>query len=229
MAPPLSQRPHGRSGNHSDYQAAFLQHVHRLLQLGYESLVPADYEHSEEDDITGDLCKHMRHLTEMAPTERWMARFSIHDQDPGNDVPSVKTGLPRKGKRRPKIDIRIVCKHRVPNRGYCIEAKRLYRGDSVSEYANDEGVGAFICGDYASNDGCGGMIGYVQTGEVVDWINKLEAKLGSYPHVVRQTDGSTRSSVSFKSGPELCFSSRHRRDSGDTIELIHVMLVLRAG
>jgi hypothetical protein len=191
-------------------------------------VTPAEYELSEEDDITGDLCKHMKYLTEDSPSERWMARFSIHDQDPSNEVLSTTTAKPRKGKRRPRIDVRIVCKHRVPNRGYCIEAKRLYRSDSVSKYVDDEGVGAFICGDYAKNDGFGGMIGYVQSGDVQEWLNKIEANLGSAPHLIRQLNGAATVPTSFRKGPTICFLSRHWRNSGEVIDLTHVIFVFRA-
>lgn len=210
----------GGSKNRADYQSAFIQRVHQLLQLAYESLDPAAYESSEEDDITGDLCKYMKHLTEIAPAERWMARFSIHDQDPSNDVISEKTGMPRKGKRRPKIDVRIVCKHQIPNRGYCIEAKRLYRGDSVSQYVNDEGVGAFICGEYANSDDFGGMIGYVQKDAIADWVTKIDAKLATET----STTSKCLESVRFKKGPKNCYTSTHLRESARDIQLVHVML-----
>ncbi len=227
MASPHSKNPTGGSGNRADYQAAFLQRVHRLLQLAYESLTPADYETSEEDDITGDLCRHMNFLTEVAPAERWMARFAVKDQDPSNDVPCAVTGRIRKGKRRPKIDIRIVCKHLTPNRGYCIEAKRLYRSDSVSEYTNDEGVGAFVCGDYATNDDFGGMLGYVQVDAIEKWLPKIESKLQRRPDLQLNRDGKVWGSMNFRRGPKVCFASRHRRDSGREICLIHVMLAFR--
>lgn len=223
MASPLSHASTGRSDNRSDYQAAFLQRVHRLLQLAYESLTPADYQEAEEDDITGDLCKHMKLLTEAAPTERWMARFSIHDQDPSNDVPSAKTGAPRKGKRRPKIDIRIVCKHQTPNLGFCIEAKRLYRSDSVSEYVDGEGIGAFICGEYAKNDDFGGMMGYVQVGKVEDWLHKIESKLETHASLMIGQGGSAWGGIKFARGPKFCFGSNHQRDSGSQIKLIHAI------
>ena len=184
--PPFKSR--GRSDNRADYQTAFLQRVHRILQLAYESLTPANYQTAEEDDITGDLCKHMKHLTEIAPTERWMGQFSIHDQDPSSGVTSAKTGLPRKGKRRPKIDIRIVCKQQVPNRGYCVEAKRLYRSDSVSQYLEDEGIGAFIVEEYAKDDDCGGMIGYVQTGSLETWTAKIQTRLQQLDHLHRDPE-----------------------------------------
>ncbi len=223
MPLPTSSQPRGLSENRADYQAAFLQRVHRLLQLAYESLKPGDYQHAEEDDITGDLCRHMKHLTEIAPSEKWMSRFSIHDQDPSNDVAAAKTGKPRKGKRRPKIDVRLVCKHRVPNRGYCVEAKRLYRSDSVSEYVDDEGVGAFICGDYAKDDDFGGMIGYIQTESLHMWLPKIEAKLGKHSSLRPSKNGNAWEPAKFKNGPVVTLKSLHQRESEQGITLIHVM------
>lgn len=224
MASSHSSQQLGHSDNRADYQAALLRRVHRLLQVAYESLTPSDYQKAEEDDITGDLCKHMKHLTEVAPTDRWMAHFSVHDQDPSNDVSSSKTGKPRKGKRRPKIDVRLGCKHRVPNRGYCIEAKRLYRSDSVSEYVDDEGVGAFICGDYAKDDDCGGMIGYVQSETISRWLPKIEAKLAGQSNLLRTKSGKTWERSGFTGGPRECFASLHKRANGSEIRLFHVML-----
>ena len=221
---PLPLQPAGRSSNSADYQTAFLERIHRLLQLGYESLTPADYEHAEEDDITGDLCKHMIFLTETAPSEKWMSRFSVKDQDPSNDVASEKTGLPRKGKRRPKIDIRIVCKHQTPNRGYCIEAKRLYRSDSVSEYVGDEGVGAFICGDYGKNDDFGGMLGYVQEVKTDEWLSKIETKLKLRADVKVAESAAAMLRVNFSKGPRQVFQSWHERSNGRDIKLYHVFL-----
>jgi hypothetical protein len=224
---PSPLQPAGRSSNNSDYQTAFLQRVHRLLQLGYESLTPADYQQAEEDDITGDLCKQMIFLTEVAPSEKWMSRFSVKDQDPSNDVASERTRLPRKGKRRPKIDIRIVCKHQTPNRGYCIEAKRLYRSDSVSKYVGDEGVGAFICGDYGKNDSFGGMLGYVQSGKTDDWLPKIETKLLTDASVNRSAGSKPLVPVKFAKGPKQCFTSTHNRFNGQMITLCHVMFLFR--
>lgn len=211
-------------GNRADYQAAFLGHVHRLIQLAYESLTPANYQASEEDDITGDLCKHMKFLTEDAPTERWMRQFSIHDQDPVNDIKAVKTGQVRKGKRRPRMDIRLVSKSATRTQHFCIEAKRLYRSDSVSEYVDDAGVGAFVCDEYASNDECGGMIGYIQSESSEYWLSKIEKKIRQLASGKKFSDTDVWSEAVFRTGPKICYKSHHRRDSGNSIVLFHVML-----
>src|SRR6185369_17948879 len=141
----------GKTTNRDLYRASFLHHVHCLLQAGYEAMTPAEFTQAEEDDITGELCKHMKHLTEEQPTERWMTHYSVHDQDPVNNVVNNDMEI-RRGKRRPKLDIRLVSKAQVPNIVFCIEAKRLYRSRSLEEYTGDEGLGAFIAEYYAARD-----------------------------------------------------------------------------
>ncbi len=214
----------GSSDNRADYQKAFVGRIHQLLQLAYESLDTEAYARSEEDDITGDLCKSMKHLTEVEPSERWMGFYSVHDQDPSNDVVSPKTGQVRKGKRRPKIDVRLVCKLSIPNQAFCIEAKRLYRSDSVSQYVDDEGIGAFVCGEYAQNEDCGGMLGYIQAEDLDHWVSRIEAKLDDDPRVLISSDDKKLSRTRFARGPAESFVSLHRRNDGRAIVLYHVML-----
>jgi hypothetical protein len=213
-----------QSDNRDDYRSAFLGQVHRLLSLGYAALNPLDFAQSEEDSITGELCKHMKVLTEERPTEPWMGLYSVHDQDPVNDACDEKTGNVRKGSGRPKLDVRLVNKSRVPNSGFCIEAKRLYRSDSVSEYVNDEGLGAFVNSYYASSDSVSGMIGYVQCDSVDNWLDKLNKKIGEArgkrfrsKGIVTQISAKPKQDsvplrkVVFFGGPEHVYHSRHAR------------------
>jgi hypothetical protein len=60
-----------------------------------------------------------------------------------------------------------------------IEAKRFYKGNkwSTFDYLNDnEGIGRFLLGKYSKNEEYGGMIGYVQNGNLQKII--LNVKLG---------------------------------------------------
>jgi hypothetical protein len=211
----------GQTANRDIYRRTFLRHVHRLLQLGYESLIPTEFTHAEEDDITGKICERMKELTEVSPTEKWMARYSIHDQDPVNKVTAAQTGKERRGKRRPKLDIRLVCKSRVPNTQFCVEAKRLYCSNSVSEYMDDEGLGAFMGDYYAKDDDAAGMLGYVQTDCVDGWLAKVQKKLSQDSTVVTAW-GSSK----FHGGPPHTYLTVHRRANGDRkIEIFHVFFV----
>jgi len=193
------------------------------LQLGYESLSPSKFTNSEEDDITGELCKYMKVLTEEKPTERWMSRYSVHDQDPVNDVVNPETGKIRRGKRRPKLDVRLVSKSRVPNIRFCIEAKRLYRSGSVKEYADDEGLGAFVDEYYAEHDDAAGMLGYVQTDSIAKWLGKVEACLAQETSLEKSPPGKVWCLSRFPKGPPVTYLSLHRRiKSGRKLDVFHV-------
>lgn len=215
--------PADHSSNRDSYRATFLGHVHRLLQLGYESLIPTAFTNAEEDDITGELCRHMKVLTEEQPTERWMSRYSVHDQDPVNDVVNSETGKVRRGKRRPKLDIRLAGKSRVPNTRFCIEAKRLYRSGSLKEYTDDEGLGAFVAEYYAKGDDAAGMLGYVQSGSVAEWLGKLEAGLAQEISLEKGPQGEVWILSQFPEGPPSTYLSFHCRSaSGRRLDVFHV-------
>lgn len=211
------------SSNRDAYRATFLRHVHRLLLLGYESLTPSAFTDAEEDDITGELCKHMKLLTEEQPSERWMTRYSVHDQDPVNEVVNPETGKVRRGKRRLKLDIRLVSKSRVPNIRFCVEAKRLYRSGSVKEYTDDEGLGAFIDEYYAEHDDAAGMLGYVQTDSITEWLGKVEKTLSQETSLEKGSHGEVWSLSRIPKGPPDTYLSIHRRSkSGRKLNVFHI-------
>lgn len=225
MAAPAQKRTN-LSANRDVYRQAFFGHVHRLLQLGYESLSTTTLKDAEEDDITGLLCRRMKQLTEVEPTERWMMHFSVHDQDPVNDVLDTAGKKLRRGKRRPKLDIRLVSKTRVPNTRFCVEAKRLYRSDSLKDYLDHEGLGAFVQEYYARDDDAAGMLGYAQTSPLSEWIGKLEAKLEEDGSLRKTSKTKTWVLSTFAHGPASTYLSRHyRAKSKSEIEIFHTFFV----
>jgi hypothetical protein len=214
------------SGNRADYRKAFLGHVHQLLRAGYAALTPSDFTNAEEDDITGELCKHMTYLTEVAPTSRWMARYSIHDQHPVNDVKNEKDGTARRGKRRPRLDIRIVQQTRFPKVSFSIEAKRLYRSDSTADYMDDEGLNAFVQEYYAKDDDACGMLGYVQRATMRDWAAKLEARLAKEPSVIRSVSSAPWCETATETAGVSTYLSRHKRPgTGRPLDIHHMLLL----
>jgi hypothetical protein len=220
--PSSKRQPASQTANRDAYRGSFLRHVHRLLQLGYESLVPTGFTNAEEDDITGEICKHMKRLTEEEPSEKWMAHYSIHDQDPVNDKLHPVTSKVRRGKWRPRLDIRLVNKASVPNPRFCVEAKRLYRSDSVTEYMDDEGLGAFVGGYYAKTDSAAGMVGYVQVGSIADWLPKIQRKLSENTNSQSHTNGEVWRLSRFRQGPLHTYQSFHRRhNTSSQLEVLH--------
>jgi hypothetical protein len=216
------------SGNRADYRKAFLGHVHKLLRASYATLAPTKFTNAEEDDITGELCRHMKHLTEVAPTSPWMERYSIHDQDPVNDATREDGGTIRRGKRRPRLDIRIVQQTRAPKPSFSIEAKRLYRSDSVAAYMDEEGLNAFVEGYYAKNDDTCGMLGYVQKGSLAEWGKKLNARLGKEPSVIMTVPPDAWTITAAESAGVVAYLSRHNRRSGSRPMDVHHLLLLFA-
>ncbi len=222
-----SSRRHATStsANRAEYRKAFLGHVHKLLHAGYAALTPSAFTNAEEDDITGELCKHMKHLTEVAPSAQWMALYSIHDQDPVNDAKRDDDGSVRLGKRRPRLDIRIVNKHRVPNAGFCIEAKRLHRSDSLGDYMDDEGLNAFIKEYYAKNDDACGMLGYVQAGAIKEWTYKLQLRLLKDLSTRACTNKQAWTKTHAGKNGVVGYLSRHLcPDSQKTLDVYHTLL-----
>lgn len=213
-----------RAGNYVDYRRAFLAGVHKLLRLAYSMLTPSDYVGAEEEDITGEMRKHMRYLTEDAPTEPWMNFYSVHNEDPVDDVLDPETKKKRKGKKRPRLDIRFVWKQRIPNTSFCVEAKRLYRRDSPSKYVGDDGLGAFLSGYYAKGSDASGMLGYVQAESLNHWLPRLTVKIG------RAGGGGAKSRLQplvkqmFEGGPNEVYVSRHSRKGDCAIEVFHTFL-----
>jgi hypothetical protein len=226
MTPNITKNTAGVFSNGNDYRQTFLCQVHRLLQLSYESLTPTNYSSSEEDDITGEICKRMTQLTEEPPVERWMGRYSIHEQYPQNEAGKNADAEPRGGKRRSRIDIRIVSKTRTPNVSFYIEAKHLYRGDSVDKYAGDEGLGAYTSGYYAKNAVVAGMLGYVQRGSLDDWLPKLETKIITADALCPNGAGKKFPPVNFRRGPRHVFMRRHSRSPvAHPIEVYHTFFL----
>jgi hypothetical protein len=214
------------SGNRADYRKAFLGHVHKLLHAGYAALTPTDFRTAEEDDITGELCKHMKHLTEVAPSSPWMARYSIHDQDPVNNAKREGDGKIRRGKRRPRLDIRIVSKVRIPNASFNIEAKRLHHSGSTSDYMDDEGLNAFIKEYYAKDDDACGMLGYVQTGGLKEWISKLHLRLTKETSIQPDSSGAGWIKTPLKNPGANIYLSRHIcPGSSKKLEVYHTLFL----
>jgi hypothetical protein len=148
------------------YRLAFVRNCLVLLLRGYARLNPRELRGAEEPHITGEIVRSVREALEAANAEPWMQNFDILD-DPPQNIPG------KFGKRRPRIDIEFV--RLMPGRRprFHIEAKRLYRSDSVNEYFGNEGLGMFVAGTYAADEISAGMLGYIQTEDSRAWLDRL--------------------------------------------------------
>ena len=88
-----------------------------------------------------------------------------------DDPPQNLAG--RFGKRRPRIDFEFVYVVRGRRPRFHIEAKRLYRSDSVNEYFGSGGLEMFLEGAYSAEWPSAGMLGYVQSDDCAVWLSRL--------------------------------------------------------
>ena len=137
-----------------------------MLEGGYSRLKAEEYAEEEEPAITGELRNAMNGLLRDTSAPDWANYFSVHDDPPVDD------GV-RKGKRRNRIDIRVDASIPRPGASFSFEAKRLARGFTVAKYIGEDGLGSFLSGEYAREEGDAGMIGYVQDDDAAYWSGEM--------------------------------------------------------
>lgn len=213
--------PSGRSGNADHFRALFRRRVFSLLYWGYQRLDAAEYQASEETDITGELRDAVQQVLEdrALPPPSWARAFFIREEDP-------LSSPHRKGKRRKRIDLQFEFSAPHARVRFDIEAKRLSKGNSeVGEYLGPKGLGEFIAGNYASGDLDGGMLGYVQTGTPEEWAVKIEAGMTKRKSELLVLTGGSWRAVELASGLQHCYSSAHQRPTvGKPISIFHSLL-----
>jgi hypothetical protein len=199
------------------FWAAFRRHSHNLLAIGYREALPRILtEPEEETDITGYICAALKKWFRANPGK--YDGFDVHD-DPHVEL-AGKTG-----KRRPRADIIITYTAGIRPE-FCFEAKRLHRTKArASHYTDEEGMGCFISGRYASSYAEAAMIGYVQTDTLERWHGELQARVQK--QVVELNLESTEAAVNFASAFPLEWVSTHRRDVHGPVRLFHIILDCR--
>lgn len=170
---PIGNRPirsKAESIDNSEYWQKFREKVFKLVKMGYDLFDSNQYKDSEEPDISGELVKRIKEITQSETAPKWAAHFSIHDDPPINEPR-------RRGKRRRRLDIEIerTCYGQHPR--YSFEAKRLSgHRFTARKYFGITGLGEFISGHYANDRDEAGMLGYVQSDTLEIWAAKLEKK-----------------------------------------------------
>jgi hypothetical protein len=155
------------------YRSAFVHNCLALLVHARLQLAGTPLASEEEPAITGLLVQRAKEIIESDDAAQWMEQLEVLDDPPQNDRPD------RRGKRRPRIDIEFVEVHRGPRPRFHIEAKRLYRSDSVGEYVGTGGLGMFLDGAYASAWPSAGMLGYVQNRNCAEWLGEVGDRLAN--------------------------------------------------
>jgi len=202
------------------YRSAFIRNCHILVLRGYEFIKAEDLSQAEETSITGELVRGIREVLESEDAEAWMQLFDVLDDPPQN-----VSG--KWGRRRPRVDIEFV---RLSGRGrrprFHIEAKRLYRSDSVKEYFGEDGLGCFIAGRYAALEAAGGMLGYVQTDTSLEWLARLRTGFAERAETLRVAEGTTLAEAEGFQDLAPLQMSRHGREPAalGQIEVFHLLL-----
>ena len=213
-----SQQPESSSANCREIRQVFLIRVHQLVVSGYGRMDPRAYAAAEEEAITGELVAGIEDELDQA-SELWMRLYNIHEEAP------VRTRS-KKGKRRPRVDLRIDSAERRPRTRFSFEAKRLRDTRSISAYLGDEGLGRFLQAKYAKHDDWGGMLGYVQGGSPADWAAAIGQGLDKAPRRDGVRGALSLSLWTLAKGAVPTYRSRHGRTGvGRDIEIYHTFFV----
>jgi hypothetical protein len=208
----------GVSQDSAEYWDAFRRDVFLLLIMGYRRLVHTQYNASEEQDITGELVKAIRRITEDPESPERTMRFAIHDDPPLNDDT-------RFGKRRKRIDIEFELTDRRPHPRYFFEAKRLSRKAHTGTYRGPKGMGEYLAGNYARGSDEAGMLAYVQTGNQSSWADKLSDVIGKRHLGLMLTQDGQWTRVDVAPDLQHMYRTRHNRPAvGRPITLFHILL-----
>jgi hypothetical protein len=179
---------------------------------------------AQEPHITGELVKTAKILLEDPDAEPWMEHLDILD-DPPQNVPD------QFGKRRPRIDIEFVTVVRGKRPRFLIEAKRLYRSDSVSQYYGTGGLLMFVNGQYGAEWPSAGMLGYVQTTTCAEWLDQLAAGLAKGKTEMLLVNADWEPAGWSDEGLKTVRVSGHRRarQGLGEIEIFHMLLDFTEG
>jgi hypothetical protein len=207
----------------AEHKVRFRKHCHMLVDMGYKCIKSEDHSASCEDWITQRIVEEANAILKSPQRPRWAERYFIRDQ--------IMLSVPdRTTIRRPKIDIEI--ESNTPNRPtYHFEAKRLRtdRTDSVSEYLGRRGLGSFLNELYARTSDEAGMLGYVQSGNPLDWAQNLATKLTNAPlNPYYLIDGGGWVAYCVIASIQGTFMTQHSRPNLRPITLFHRMLDVRS-
>jgi hypothetical protein len=95
----------------------------------------------------------------------------------------------------------------------------------VVKYLGEEGLGSFLCGDYAREDNDAGMIGYMQDDDAAYWSGEIVATIQKEPAAHGVSGAQWWNAHSFPRGPMHVFMSAHMRATvGRPITIYHTLL-----
>ncbi len=200
------------------YAAELRDHAIMLIWLGYQRISPSSLASAHEDDITGELIRHMKLVAEDPSSPDWVDRYEIHEQSRQN-VPG------KLGKNRPIMDIQIERHQRGPRPCLGFEAKPLGRGkdNTIGAYLGDEGLAAFFSRYYPTTHGEAGMLGYVLEKTIDDWTTQLAEAITRNARKLRVA-ANTKLELVNVSPSTPAYRSVHTDEAGKPLVVTHVLL-----
>jgi hypothetical protein len=134
------------------------------------------------------------------------------------------------GERLGRLDLRF--KHRHSQRDYfAFESKRLhvtYPGGSFSTeypaYAGDDGMMAFINGQYSQGFSAGGMLGYVMDGKTDGAWSRLEQRIEVQRAPLKLVDSSTLLKSPLSSAIANAMATTHLGETEHDLDTHHMRL-----
>jgi hypothetical protein len=213
------------SGDDPLARLAFIGNVHLLYALGYSRLDSREFSTADENHLTQVLVEALRAATEDPAAPEAIVNFTIHEKQRQND------GV-LEGNSRLELDICFERTGRGPHPIFKVEAKPLgpthalgTTSDQRKTYLGQDGLGAFISSEYAREHRDAGMLGYVQSKTIDEWVEGLADRLGVSPGNFSVTADGTWAPNSFPNGPTFTFRTRHARHGGlGSITIFHTLL-----
>lgn len=211
-------RSDARSGNKPVYWTSFVRHSHEVLKMGYDLLNPPAYAAHDEEAITGELVRSMQNALQDRRAPKWAKNFWAVEETRVHDST-------RLGKHRYRIDVEIVKSQQGPRPRFRFEAKRLHDTASRRNYLGNDGLGCFLDGRYATEDGIAGMLGYVQAGSISSHAENLEkAMVRDLKAYSMKTDGCWKA-CEIARGLNSFETTHHRKGTLPAITILHTLLL----
>jgi hypothetical protein len=197
------------------YTEAFLRRCHEFVLLGYARLDPKTLVDLDETAITGYLTDAMEAALNARDAPEWCVHFTAIDDQP--ESVGGKTG-----KRRPRVDITVLCINPRPSTSFRFESKRLFDLSSLREYLGDNGMLALITGHYGDLRRAG-MLGYVQSDSCGAWSTRIKEAIEADPPKYHAVSPVTFAVIGVRT-PEPIFRSRHSGRSTPGMLITHTLL-----
>ena len=204
------------SSSASVYQQSFANHVHTLVEMGYQELAAETLNTAHEPDITGQLVAAINDILGSRSGPSWRSHYCVKD-----DPPVGRIG----GRSRPRVDIEFERTSPMPRPHYQFEAKRLGSPGCVGRYLGSDGLRSFITQRYAAGDAEAGMLGYVQVPDSTIWATRIQQQLQTASSLYQMTTAVTPWSTQAIAGNRgVRFHSTHLRKRNVVIAVSHTLL-----